>query len=413
MNAAPFSRLKTRCLWLLALLPALCATVAQAQQGRNLVGDETVVASLNPPPANLSCTDAAAQTSVYFNFAHPKFQVTQLSLYLDGQGVDQNAIDEHWPTITFNSGLHAGRNVLDLVATGADGQTMDRRLIVQIGPVQENGAVSATVACDDAGAVAQAPDAAGEAPAAYPPAYPTADGETGYGYAAPPPATVEYPQPAAVAEEPPAAYVEDPAPVYADYPAPVYIYNPYPVMALDPWVPLVPFYSFGFFYSHYHPYCPPPVYASGSYYGGYGGRGGGYYGGGYPRGEYRGGYSGGYAGGYARGGYGGTYGNHPAYGAQRGYNTAAPYTGNRYAPPVARAYPQQAYAPRAYAAPVARAAPQYRPTYGGGYGGGAHYAAPAPQFRGGGGGAPAFHGGGAGAFHGFGGGGHGGGGHHR
>src|SRR5690349_21529235 len=61
--------------------------------------DQPIVASLNPPPAGLACAAAAAATSVYFQFANPPFEVSQISLYLDGKGVAQDAIEDHWPTV--------------------------------------------------------------------------------------------------------------------------------------------------------------------------------------------------------------------------------------------------------------------------------------------------------------------------
>jgi len=240
----------------------------------NLVGDETVVASLNQPPAGLSCDDAAAQASVYFQFVKPPFPVKQLSLYVDGHGVPQGDIDEHWPTVTLKRGLHPGRNTVDVVATGDSGQSFDRRLVVLVGltPTAEDR-TAAVIDCVGAALAQAQPQAVEPAP------------EGG---------VIEEQAPTVVAEEPPTVIEEGPtydydegATVYYEE-GPVYVYNPYPVVALAPWVPIIPFFSFAFFYDHYHPYCPPPAvayhpyppYYGGGHYGRYGGYPGGSYGGG-------------------------------------------------------------------------------------------------------------------------------------
>lgn len=212
-------------LLILAAIPAQAAPAGQ---------DESIVASLNLPPEGLNCADAAAQTSVYFNFARPEFQITKLSLFLDGQGVPQEAVDEHWPTITLTRGLHSGRNTVDVVADGAGGRTMTRRLVVQVGPASGNEQDSpATVACDE-NAVAQG-DPVDEDSA-------NADD-----------------QPPEIVDGSPRPIIEENPPDVVYYDRPVYIYRPYPVIAFDPFVPFIPVFGFGFFYSHYHPYYRPPV----------------------------------------------------------------------------------------------------------------------------------------------------------
>jgi hypothetical protein len=329
---------------------------------------QPIVASLNPPPAGLNCTDAAAATSVYFQFASPPFQVEQVSLYLDGAGVPQDAVSEHWPTVTLTKGLHPGSNTVDIVANGANGQHIERRLVVQVG----GGAVgsgTAQVACDD-NALPQAQQAqqGWDDNSALPDQAPPGDTPPPVAYddSAPPPVVYDN------------QYYEQPDVVY-DYPPPVYVYTPYPVVDLA-WVPFVPFFGFGFFYSHYHPWYPPPHYG--------GGWNGGWHGGNPP------------PGGWNRGG-----------GVSPG--------GWRGAPAAPRPAPQPSYRGggsgeyRGYSGPVQviRGAPSAPPQY---------RAAPAaPQvFRGGGGGyrggGGGFRGGGGGGFRGGGGGGsHGGGGRHR
>ncbi|MBV8062781.1 MAG: hypothetical protein JOY51_04250, partial [Nevskia sp.] len=248
----------------LGLLPALAALPAPA---RAAATDQPIVASINPPPAGLACDAAAAATSVYFQFANPPFQVSQLSLYLDGKGVAQDAIDEHWPTVTLSKGLHTGTNTVDIVANGDNGQHIERRMVVQVGGSAAAGNGTAQVACSDT-AVAQAPQAV-----VADPAVPAAVVDEN----APSVVGGDDPEPVVVQDTPPVVY-DTPPPVVYDYPQPVYVYNPYPVVAIDPWIPLVPFFGFGFFYSTFHPWCPAPRVVYNNYYhGGWGG--GGWHGG--------------------------------------------------------------------------------------------------------------------------------------
>ncbi|MDR3417866.1 MAG: hypothetical protein P4L83_16960 [Nevskia sp.] len=358
-----------------------------------LAADQSIVASLNPPPAGLSCTDAAAATSVYFQFANPPFQITQVSLYVDGQGVPQDAVSEHWPTVTLSKGLHAGRNTVDLVANGASGQHIERRLVVLVGgSADANDVTPAIVDCND-GAVAQL------APADPALANPPLAGEVApsvVGGGEPEPVTVVDTPPPAVYDEP--AAVAYPAPVY---PAPVYVYTPYPVVAIDPWVPLLPFFAFGFFYSNYHPYCPPPAVVYNSYYGhggwhggpggGWnGGGGGGWHGGGNPGGGWNGG------GNPGSGGNPGPYPQpHPpgAVGSQGGAQpmnaSANRFAGGGWHGAAPAAQPAwrggQGFAPRPQPAPTARPTSPYHMNYGAPAAAYRPAAAsqyrPAPQFR--------------------------------
>ena len=294
-------RPRTALLAALALAPLLAATspasLAQSQsqaQSLSAATDQPIVASLNPPPAGLGCDAAAAATSVYFQFANPPFQISQISLYLDGKGVPQDAIDEHWPTVTLSKGLHPGSNTVDIVANGSSGQHIERRMLVQVGGASSGAAGRAQVSCDDNAAAQQAvqqslpqpvpqvADAAGDTVnGAW-------DDQTQYG------ALASDPAPVAVQDSPPVVYDAPPQVVY-DYPPPVYYYTPYPVVDFGPWVPFVPFFSFGFFYSNYHPWFSPPRVVVNNYYGhgpgwngggwrGTPGGGGGWRGGGNPAG---------------------------------------------------------------------------------------------------------------------------------
>lgn len=392
---------------------------------------QPIVASLNPPPAGLNCTDAAAATSVYFQFASPPFQVDQISLYLDGAGVPQDSVSEHWPTVTLTKGLHTGTNTVDIVANGANGQHIERRLVVQVG----GGGVSAgtaQVSCDDnAPPQPQQVQQGWDGSTALPDQAPAAvAGDAPPPDDTPPPVAYDAAPPPVVYDD--QYYYDQPDVVY-DYPPPVYVYTPYPVIDLG-WVPFVPFFGFGFFYSHYHPWCPPPYYGGGWN----GGWGGGWHGGG-------GGWSGGQGGNPPPGGWNGGgwrnganpprwNGNGSGSGWRNGANPPRWNGGAGGASPGwqgAPAAPRPAPQPyrggsgqyRGYNGPVQvirgapSAPPQYRPapaapqSYGGGgYRGGGGWGG--GGFHGGGGGS--FHGGGGAGFHGGGGGGfHGGGGHHR
>jgi len=379
------SRPRAALLAVLALAPLLGAVSPASQaQSQAAGGDQPIVASLNPPPAGLDCTSAAAATSVYFQFANPPFQISQISIYLDGKGVAQDAVDEHWPTVTLSKGLHPGSNTVDIVANGASGQHIERRMLVQVGGASNGATGTAQVACDDA-AVAQQ-----QAPLATDPGAGSWDDQTQYGAVGDPP-------PVVVQDSPPVVY-DDPPQVVYDYPPPVYVYSPYPVVAFGPWVPFVPFFGFGFFYSHYHPYFGSPRFVNGGYYGHGGWNGGGWHGGPGPgSGGWHGGNPGNYAGPRPNNGGGPAWrGQAPAAQQSRGGWQGAPrpaqasggqYRGGYSAPaqqfrPAPQQYrPQQQYHPQQ----------QYRPQQ-------QNFRAAAPAFHGGGGGggrgAPASHGGG-------------------
>ena len=210
---------------------ALAIAFATPALAAPVVGDQSIVASLNAPPAGLNCDEAAAQTSVYFHFAHPQFAVKQLTLYLNGQGVPKESIEQHWPTVTLLHGLHPGRNTVEIVASSDSGQTMTRQLTVLVGAAADaNDASPAFVQC--AGSTEEI---------AEEPAY-----------------SEEIVEPERVVEEP--VYVERPV-VYDDVyydDGPVYVYHRYPTVVFDPFIPIIPFFAFSVFYSNYHPYCPPP-----------------------------------------------------------------------------------------------------------------------------------------------------------
>jgi hypothetical protein len=365
------------------VLLATSGTPVLAQQGAPqgaAAGAEPIVASLNPPPYGLSCDAAASATSVYFQFANPPFQIAQVSLYLDGRGVPQDAVQEQWPTVTLVKGLHPGSNTIDVVASSASGQQIQRRMLVQVG-----GAPSSPA---DTSGSAQVPCTDGAAPATAT-AGPYASGEYPY----PAPATVDAsPE---LMDQPPLLAVEDmpqeyydtqyqpPQPLYGY--APAYVYNAYPLVALGPWVPIVPFFGFGFFFSHYHPHFAPPRVVVGNAYG-HGGWGGNW------SGNWHGG-----AGGFASGHYiapsrdAGWRGAaavplyHVPAQPYRGY--APPPAARGYAPPAAAraAYQPPRYQAPTYQAPHYAAGPSFRP------------AAPSGGFHGapsGGGGHGAVHGGG-------------------
>ena len=393
-SSRPVSRPRLALLAALALIPALGAVSATAQ-AQTQGTDQPIVASLNPPPAGLACDAAAAATSVYFQFANPPFQVSQISLYLDGKGVAQDAVDEHWPTVTQSKGLHPGSNTVDIVANGASGQHIERRMLVQVGGAADGAAAgTAQVACDD-NAVAQQGVEPGEV-AAVDPNQPIVDDSE-------PPVVV-------VQDTPQVIYDTQPQVVY-DYPPPVYIYTPYPVVAFGPWVPFVPFFGFGFFYHNYHPYFSPPrVVVNNHYYGHGGWNGGGWHGGPGPGNGWHGG-NGGNNGGW-HGNPGGNNGGNwhgapqPARPSMNAGNNGGWHGGPAPGAPQNRGGWQgqggQHFAPR-----PAQQGGQFRPAYNNRP---AQQFRPAPQqnFRPS---APAFHGGGNPGGGGHGGGGHGGPGH--
>lgn len=111
--------------------------------------DGDIVAHYTVPDAALACADAAAQTRVGFEFRRAAFPVEQLSLYLDGRGVSAADVQTRWPQVILLRGLHAGRNVVELVATGPGQQSLRRQLTVVVGSGQrsEDHAL-AYVACD-------------------------------------------------------------------------------------------------------------------------------------------------------------------------------------------------------------------------------------------------------------------------
>ncbi len=202
---------------------------ALAQDGETApAGDNAIVASLNPVPDGLSCNDAAAQAQVSFDFQKPDFDIKQVSLYVDGKGVPQDAVTQQWPRITLSSGLHPGRNTVEIVATGDNDRSIARQLTVLIGATPQAG--------DDNAAIVQCDDSRSQV-AETPPA-------------------VEQPQQAI--EAPPTVvtgtvYIEDPVYVYHQVPA-------YPVWPV--FVPIVPvvigYPAFPTWYPPRH-YCPPPV----------------------------------------------------------------------------------------------------------------------------------------------------------
>ncbi len=238
----PGSAARAALLASLALAPLLLAVSPPGQAQDS----PPIVASLNAPPAGLACEVAAAATSVYFQFTNPPFQVSQISLYLDGRGVPEEAVNEQWPTVTLNRGLHPGSNTIDIVASGGAGQQIQRRMVVQVGGMSDGSAGQPQVRCDDS-ATAPPQEMADQAPAGM--------------------AGAE-PQPMAVPDSPPP--LDAMPPPDDGYPPPVYLYSAYPAVAFGSWVPLAPFFRFGLFYASYHPHFAPPHQARGTPRNGYG-----------------------------------------------------------------------------------------------------------------------------------------------
>jgi hypothetical protein len=218
-----------------AVLVGLSSTGTFAQQ--QAVADDSIVASYTPPAAEgLACSEAARQTTVSFEFRRTPFQIRQLSLYVDGRGVSPGVVQEVWPRVTLIAGLHPGRNLVEVVATGDGRQSMQRQLVVLIGEEADDDDV-APVEISCLREYAQSPDV----------------------IAATPPVVVG----------PPVQYVQQ-STVFVD--DPVYIYHPVPVYPVYPSViPFIsvvvgspPVYSYPSYPPPYYPpppprYPPPPV----------------------------------------------------------------------------------------------------------------------------------------------------------
>ncbi|MDB5987392.1 MAG: hypothetical protein JWR16_2445 [Nevskia sp.] len=207
---------------LLGLSALPCRVVAD-----DAVDDRSIAASVNVPAQGLSCDEAAAQASVSFKALNIPFDVQRVSVFVDGNGLQESAVDQAWPTVVVRQGLHPGRNLVEFILYGPDNQSMDRKQTVLIGTPPTAGDVApAQIAC--VGTVA-------------------ADDEA----VQPALATEETASDAPPAVDPDAAYYE--GPVYTYYPAPVFFgpvipvgYFSAPPVIYAPPPPL-------FFYNHYGP----------------------------------------------------------------------------------------------------------------------------------------------------------------
>jgi hypothetical protein len=217
----------------LAVLAALGGgMLTAAAQEAGAAPDNAIVASLNDVPQGLSCSDAAAQAHVSFDFQKPDFDIKQISLYVDGHGVAGDAVTQQWPRVTLSSGLHPGRNTVEIVATGDGDRSVARQLTVLIGVPPKNGDESAaSVQCDDSRTqVASTPPPAVED-----------QGDQEAQTVEPPPQVINR-----------TVYVDQPVYVYHDIPA-------YPVWPL--FVPIIPIVIGSFpppVWYVSRPYCPPP-----------------------------------------------------------------------------------------------------------------------------------------------------------
>jgi hypothetical protein len=207
------------------------AAVQAQEGGQAAAADNAIVASITPVAQGLACSDAAQQAQVSFDFQKPDFDIKQISLYVDGHGVAQDAVNQQWPRVTLSRGLHEGRNSVEIVATGDNDRSIARQLTVLIGAPQQAG--------DDNAAVVECDNSRSQI-AATPP---------------PPVATQQEQQtvvaaPAEVA--PTTVYVEQPVYVYHTVPA-------YPVWPV--FIPIIPvvigYPSPPVWYTP--TYCPPPV----------------------------------------------------------------------------------------------------------------------------------------------------------
>lgn len=209
-------------------------TPAQAQDSTaaGAGAGDAIVASLNPVADGLACSDAATQAQVSFDFQKPDFDIKQVSLYVDGKGVPQDAVTQQWPRVTLSSGLHPGRNTVEIVATGDNDRSIARQLTVLIGTQAQAG--------DDNAAIVQCDNSRSQV-------------------AATPPVTSQPEQQQQVVEAVPQAVA--PTTIYVEQP--VYVYHSVPAYPVWPvFVPIIPVViGYPVFPTWYAPrrYCPPPV----------------------------------------------------------------------------------------------------------------------------------------------------------
>lgn len=222
-----------------------------------MAAEPRVLASVIQPPGGLDCDRAADQASVVFDFQQPRADIKQVSVFVNGKGVKEDAVSQDWPRLTLKRGLHVGRNTVEAVATGADDKSVSHKLTVLVGEAPRKGEKgSAIVDCGAGSDVARAND----------------DDES-WGE--------EIDDEAVEDIDDEVEYVEDD--VEYVYDAPRYIYRPYPVFSFVVYQPAY-YYPYPY-YSYYYqrPYRHDPYYRGGGYSRGYG----------WPRGHRSGSYHGG------------------------------------------------------------------------------------------------------------------------
>ena len=209
-------------------LPARIAGLSLLAAAAGAMADEPlIVAGVEAPEPGLLCADAADATRVHFHFNAAAAEFRRMTIYVDGIAADPEDVDQSWPGITLDGGLHPGRNDVEIVATRADGARVSRRLPVTIAATATNE--GAYIPCGRAAVVLEE-------------------------------------EPEVVYEQP--GYVHRTQVIYED--APAYVYESYPAYA--EYAPVAPLISFDLYSSRYH---PPHHEHDGSYrQGGYGHGGG-------------------------------------------------------------------------------------------------------------------------------------------
>ncbi len=134
----------------------LCAFLfaAAAVLADEISDNKIVLAAVNVPTPGLSCDDAAAQASVTFKVVGAPFTVQRYSVFIDGNGLPESALDEAWPSIAVQQGFHPGRNLVEFILYGADNQSLDRKQTLLIGAAANSSDV-APAQIDCSGAIAQ------------------------------------------------------------------------------------------------------------------------------------------------------------------------------------------------------------------------------------------------------------------
>ena len=205
-----------------------------------------VIASLDQPPGGLACSEAADQAHVVFDFKSPRSDIKELSVFVNGEGLRDDAISEEWPRLTVLHGLRPGRNTVEVYATGADNKSEAHTLTVLVGEAPRHGDKDDIAIVDCVGRPDRAETAAKES------SEPAGEvlGE---------------------ADDAEDEVIEDVRPVVEDdveyVDAPVYVYHPYPVFSFVSFFPAY-YYPAPYYYSYYG--YGRPYYGYGGYYhGGY------------------------------------------------------------------------------------------------------------------------------------------------